>query len=144
MRVPNPMRALLTLSFVLACSHPPAAQAPAPRPPPAQTAAAELCPMDVAGVVLRVEPVEHGAALVFTTDKDVAEVRRRVRLMARAARASPARLLDDVPGGARIVFHPAGDIDGFREQLTAQADRFAGGECTSLMPPAPRNDIANR
>jgi hypothetical protein len=43
---------------------------------------AEMCPVQVQGTTARAEDVEGGAALVFTTTTDVAELRRRVAHMA--------------------------------------------------------------
>jgi hypothetical protein len=40
------------------------------------------CPMEVAGTTVRMEEVEGGAAMIFSTKSDVAELRRRVAAMA--------------------------------------------------------------
>jgi len=42
----------------------------------------EKCPMEVAGTSVRAEEVEGGAAMIFSTKGDVAELRRRVAAMA--------------------------------------------------------------
>ena len=54
----------------------------APRAPPA--AGDPACPVAVPGTSVTVEDADSGAALVFTTTGDVAELRRRVAAMAKA------------------------------------------------------------
>lgn len=152
--------AVTTGACCCARSTAPPARSPAPTHATAITPTAELvadlCPLHVPDTILRAEDVELGGALVFTTPGDVADLRRRVRLMAdvfdhnrdtlaRALEASatlpPAlRFVEDVAGGARIVFRPADTsaLDTFRQQIAQQAVRLARGQCPMLMPPRPQ------
>jgi hypothetical protein len=71
----------------------------------------DLCPMAVEGTVVEAGDIEGGAGLVFTTVRDVAELRRRVRLVARlhGERAGSPTLVvstDDVRDGARLNIRP--------------------------------------
>lgn len=59
-----------------------AAATPDPGAADASGEMAEHCPMQVSGTTARAEDVEGGAAIVFTTSGDVAELRRRVAHMA--------------------------------------------------------------
>jgi len=151
----------LALAAVSAC-----ASSPAPRPAvaaaPAQARAltpgelaADLCPLRVPNAKLTTEDVEDGSALAFTTTGDVADLRRRVRNLAdihgnyrqdlAAISVTPTlppadHFVEDVPGGARIVFKPAaGDANAlasFRGQVAAEADRLSTGRCPIAMPVA--------
>jgi hypothetical protein len=62
-------------------ARPPAEQAPARGPMMGQQDMQAMCPMMVEGTTVRAEEVEGGAALVFTTTGDVADLRRRVARM---------------------------------------------------------------
>lgn len=71
----------------------------------------DLCPMTVEGAIVEVEDIDGGSGLVFTTIGDVAELRRRVRLIARlhGERAGTPTLFvstDDVRDGARLNIRP--------------------------------------
>jgi hypothetical protein len=129
--------------------------ATAPRVVSLDTVIHDMCPLHVGAATVRAEELELGAALVFTTPGDVAELRRRVRLMAdmddrnRDAIATrlpegtalpPARrMLGDVEGGAQILFHAphAGALDELRASVAAQAASIADGACPVAMPRAP-------
>ncbi len=71
----------ITLAGVAACggSSQPAAQQPKANP---TTAADPSCPVTVPGTSVAVEDANTGAALVFVTTSDVAELRKRVATMA--------------------------------------------------------------
>jgi hypothetical protein len=142
-----------------------AASAPARQAPPAvatsprvaalDTLILDMCPMHVDAATVRAEELELGAALVFETTGDVAELRRRVRLMAdmdgrnreaiatRRPEGSPLpparRMLGDVEAGAQILFHAphASALDELRASVAAQAAAIADGACPVAMPRAP-------
>jgi hypothetical protein len=119
---------------------------------PAAQQVADLCPLRVADSVVMEQPVEHGVALVFTTPGDVADVRRRVRAMAdlhdmnrdliattvrtRRSMHAAARYVEDVDGGARIVFRPPHETDlfEFRQEVGFEVMRLRAGECPMIMP----------
>src|SRR6185503_15819830 len=102
------MRAsLLAVLGAAACASAPA-QRPAKAPQPAiahSSPRADACPLDLDGASVEVKDVEQGVALEFTSFDDVAELRRRVRLLADIRNADRNhRFLDDIEGGARIIF----------------------------------------
>lgn len=128
---------------------------PAPRAVLDAESVADLCPLGVPSAVVRVQELEIGLALEFTTSGDVADVRRRTRLMAdvrddlrdeiaRTKRSNQTlhaaeRYVEDVEGGARIVFLPphATDLHAYRLDLDAEAMRLRGGDCPMVMPQRP-------
>lgn len=77
----RPFSLAITLAAVGACggSSQPAAQQPKANP---TTAADPSCPVTVPGTSVSVEDTNTGAALVFVTTSDVAEIRKRVATMA--------------------------------------------------------------
>lgn len=77
----RPFSLAITLAAVTACggSSQPAAQQPKAT---ATTAADPSCPVTVPGTSVSVEDTNTGAALVFVTTSDVAELRKRVATMA--------------------------------------------------------------
>ena len=77
----RPFSLAITLAAVGACggSSQPAAQQPKANP---TTAADPSCPVTVPGTSVAVEDANTGAALVFVTTSDVAELRKRVATMA--------------------------------------------------------------
>ncbi len=158
--------ALSILAFAIGCAPAPKrAVAPARvagQPPIAQEthlALKDLCPLEVPSATVRADDIEIGAALVFTTGGpyggDVADLRRRVRHMAdihnhhrdwlatrmpeRALLPPSERQVDDVEGGARIVFK-AGEgaqMAELRDRVRAEARRLEAGTCPIAMPRAP-------
>lgn len=90
------------------------------------------CPLRLREAAVRVEPLESGAALVFTTTADVVELRQKVErtrktLIAEgAARAAHSRA-DHVERGIRLVFvaSSAADADRLRQELERYAARLA-------------------
>jgi hypothetical protein len=110
----------------------------------------ERCPMRVRGTRVVAAPTAGGAALTFTTEGDVRELRARVRemaarhdrVMASGHRGTgvmhgqigmpPARAtVVDVEGGARLVFTPTdgAQADELRAAARRHAQRMQGGEC---------------
>jgi mono/diheme cytochrome c family protein len=73
--------AALAAAVLVACPKSKPTTAP---PTPAPTAGDATCPVEVAGTSVTVEDTATGAALVFVTTGDVAELRRRVAAMAAA------------------------------------------------------------
>jgi hypothetical protein len=160
------IRAALMFIAWAACSTPAArrtqSQPVAALPPIArgtELALRDLCPLEVPSATVRAVDIEIGAALVFTTGGpyggDVADLRRRVRHMAdihnhhrdwiaarmpeRALLPPSNRHVDDVDGGARIVFEP-GDparVGELRESVRSEARRLQAGMCPVAMPQAP-------
>jgi hypothetical protein len=84
---------------------------------------AEMCPMGVAGTTATAEETENGVAMRFQTTGDVDAVRQRARAMAEhhaamgkdggmphpMPMAGVPATVEDVEGGARIVFTPTAD-----------------------------------
>ena len=130
------------------------AEAPGPRHGGGMMMDEGMCPMAVEGTSVTVEHVEGGAALVFTTTGDVADLRERVRGMAEmhARRHSEGMMghggghgggmmmpaaeasAEDVPSGARLVLRPAdpADLDVLRERVGMHAERMGAGECPMM------------
>src|SRR5436190_4870962 len=96
----------------------------------------DLCPMAVEGTVVEAEDIEGGVGLVFTTVADVAELRRRVRLIARlnAERAGTPTLAtttDDVADGARLNIRPLDParVISIRDSGRARAEVLDSATC---------------
>lgn len=129
------MSLLLASAAVAACASP----KPTPQLRLASEPVADICPTDVAATVVKSELLEDGTAYVFTTTGDVAELRRRVRLVARlhAQRGATDRAAnvmaatDDVPGGARLNLRPveAADVAPMQAAMPARAAGLAPGVC---------------
>src|SRR3954470_25010493 len=136
------MRALpALLLFAMACSpatapartpvHPVAAAAPAP---------ADDCPLALDGATVEVKEGGLGSALEFTSYGDVAELRRRVRLLGDVDHPTGHhRYVEDVDGGARIVFP-----SGLRPELAVFAQTMEGGACPVTLPNKPEDVIVTR
>lgn len=126
---------LLVSAAMLACATP----KPTPQLRLAHEPVADICPMDVAATVVKPELIDDGTAFVFTTTGDVAELRRRVRLIARlhAQRAATDRAsnimaaTDDVAGGARLNLRAieAADVAPMQAAMPARAAHLAPGIC---------------
>ncbi len=106
--------ALVTAALALgACggSSPPAAATT-----PAATAAADpSCPVEVPGTSVSVEDTSTGAAMVFVTTGDVAELRTRVTAMAakhNAHHGAMGALPDGTDGGGEHAGHDMGAMHG--------------------------------
>ncbi|HTL34630.1 MAG TPA: hypothetical protein VL326_15990 [Kofleriaceae bacterium] len=130
---------LVALLGVAACSASAPAQRPvkAPQPAVAQTApSADACPLHLDGASLEIKEVEQGVALEFTTYEDVSELRRRVRILGDIQHAEGKRFLEDVEGGARIVF-PAE----YHDQVVAIGDVMNKGACLTKLPTKPDEQI---
>lgn len=122
-----------------------------------------MCPMLVEGTTIHAMDVESGAALVFTTTGDLADLRRRAARMAamhnrhqahdggmmggRGMAMVPADArAEETEGGARIVFTPRdpSQLDALREHVERMAERMAAGHCPmmeggSTSAPAPQD-----
>ena len=136
------MRALpLLLLAVTACATSAPAQRPPKTPAVAQVAPrADTCPLALSGAQLEVKDLEQGVALEFTTYEDVSELRRRVRLLGDIQHAPAGRrYLEDVEGGARIVF-PAE----VKNQVVSVAQAMEGGACPITLPTKPDDRIVSR
>jgi len=136
------MRASLfgALLVISACSASAPAQRPvkAPQPVIAQASPlADTCPLALDGASLEVKDHEFGIALEFTSYDDVAELRRRVRLIADIRHADTNhRILEDVDGGARIVFP-----DEYRSQIVEIGKQIDAGACVAALPTKPDEQI---
>ena len=131
------MRASLLL-LLAACSASAPAQRPVKAPAVAQAAPrADVCPLALDGATVEVKDHDRGVALEFTSYDDVAELRRRVRLIGDIQHAHEhGRFLEDVEGGARIVFPPQ-----FREQVAAIGKQLDAGACVTSLPTKPDEQI---
>ena len=119
--------------------------APSNPPPPAGSAAQAsdpTCPLEVPGTSLTVEDTATGAALVFVTTGDAAELSKRAAAFAAMHNQhdGPADAMgmmfpqswkataQDIQGGARVEF--AGDDPAVvQSQLRMHAGHLASGSC---------------
>ena len=103
------------------------------------------CPIVVPGTSMSVEDAPNGAALVFVTTDNVAEVRKRAAALATmynkhegpqdamgmmiGSKATAA--VSEVPGGARVAFTAlkADDPAALKEELHMHAHHLTGGSC---------------
>lgn len=135
------MRIATVLSVICAtaCSTTaPSTTTTTPRPAKPQLASLDrdYCPLELDGATLAVKETELGVALEFTSYGDVAELRRRVRKLGHVETAvAHGRHLEDVDGGARIVF-PAE----LRREVEAVADQLDAGACVVVLPTTPATD----
>jgi hypothetical protein len=118
---------------------------------------AGMCPMAVEGTTVRAEDVEGGAAIVFTTTGDVAELRRRVAhmadmhnqhhgdghghmmgmhgMMAGGMMMPPATARsEEIEGGARLVLTPRdpAELANLRQHVHQHAEQMASGRCPMM------------
>jgi hypothetical protein len=114
-------------------------------PPPVSSAreaaeAREDCPADPYDARIGTETVEYGAALVFTTSENVADLRQRVATLELppAMRDADSRL-DNIYKGVRRVFESsaAENVNSLRQTVTAHARQMAI-ECGLSLVPAER------
>ncbi|MDB4958878.1 MAG: hypothetical protein JWO36_6447 [Myxococcales bacterium] len=147
----------LTLALVLAAcggsgnQNPPATVAkpkdtlPKEGAVPAKPADDPTCPILVPGTSISVEDAPNGAAFVFVTTGNVADVRKRATALAAMHDkhdgpaeamgmmiASKARAAaSDVPNGARVTFTAAKpeDAASVRDELRMHAHHLTGGTC---------------
>jgi hypothetical protein len=129
-----------------ACSSTTPATTTTPRPAKPHLASLDrdYCPLELDGATLAVKETELGVALEFTSFGDVAELRRRVRKFGDVETAArDGRHLEDVDGGARIVF-PAE----LRREVEAVAEQLDSGACVAVLPTKPTTgdvvDVARR
>jgi hypothetical protein len=104
------------------------------------------CPMGVPGTSVTVEDTERGAALVFVTTGDVAQVRARAKTLAAdlaAGRPTGHGMSDmitgasgatasDVERGARVGL-VAPDAGAIQAQIRMHAQHLASGSCKMAM-----------
>jgi TusA-related sulfurtransferase len=106
-----------------------------------------MCPMSVTGTAVAASDVTDGEALTFTTDGEVAELRTRVRAMAKIHNEPHAgnamngtsmpvsrATVTDVEGGAAlsIVTDAAGDVEDLRAAIRASAQRMRRNGCEMM------------
>ncbi|HUS32454.1 MAG TPA: hypothetical protein VMZ53_28330 [Kofleriaceae bacterium] len=126
-----------TFLGVAACSASAQRPAKAPQPVVAQAPVhADTCPLQLDGASLEVKELDQGVALEFTSFGDVAELRRQVRLLGDIRHAENRRFLEDVEGGARIVF-PAE----YKAQVVALGEQMEAGACVTSLPTKPDEQI---
>lgn len=111
-------RCLVLTSLLAACASAPppvtTARTPSQLLAEAPDTHEDMCPMTVPGAVVASEAIDGGTAFVFTTPGDVAELRRRVRTLARLhgqrvltqTRATLLVATDDVASGVRLNIRP--------------------------------------
>lgn len=103
----------------------------------------DTCPMTVPDASVEVQPIDGGTSLVFRTPGDVAELRRRVRTLARlhtfrvGERRDPLlATTDDISNGVRLNIRP---IDETRAPFVHSANVshvavLARGTCPTVAP----------
>jgi hypothetical protein len=132
------MRTSLVVAIlgVAACSAGAPAQRPVKAPQPVAVRA-DTCPLQLDGASVVFKELEQGVALEFTSFDDVSELRRRVRKLGDIQHASENhRYLEDVEGGARIVF-PAD----MKQQVSTIAQQMDTGACVTALPTKPDEQI---
>jgi hypothetical protein len=128
---------VVALFGVAACSASVPAQRPAKAPQPVVAVRTDTCPLHLDGASVVFKQLEQGVALEFTSYDDVSELRRRVRTLGDIQHAGEHhRYLEDVEGGARIVF-PAE----MKTQVFAIAQQMEGGACPTSLPTKPDEQI---
>jgi len=127
-----------------ACGSTPPAPPTTGKPEPAQPAGDPACPVEIAGTSVSVEDAPTGAALVFVTTGDVAELRKRVAAMAKQHNDHHAAMgpLPDGSGSA------AGGHDHHHDHQAQNgsgdhAGHASGGGMISVHSKAAAGDIAN-
>jgi hypothetical protein len=137
-------RILLGLVFALAAcgGKQPAPSNPTPPTPTSSTAGDPTCPLEVPGTSLTVEDTATGAALVFVTTGDAAELGKRAQAFAAMHNThdgpgdamgmmfpqSWKATAQDIQGGARVEFS-ADDPSVVQSQLRMHAGHLASGSC---------------
>jgi len=121
--------ALLTAALALgACG---GSSQPAATTTPAPTAAADpTCPVEVPGTSVSVEDTSTGAAMVFVTTGDVAELRARVTAMAakhNAHHGAMGALPDGTGAGGEHAGHDMGAMHGGGEHAGHDMSAMHGG-----------------
>ena len=130
----------LALVLLVACGGAPAKHEPAPPPPPA--ASDPTCPLEVAGTSISVEDTNDGAALVFVTTGDAAQVQTRADAFAAAhgtsatgfagmVAASAKVTAQHIDHGAKLVF--SGDAAAIQSELRMHAGHLSAGSCAMAM-----------
>lgn len=108
--------ALLTAALALGACGGSSQPATTTTPTPAPAAAADpTCPVEVPGTSVSVEDTSTGAAMVFVTTGDVAELRARVTAMAakhNAHHGAMGALPDGTGGGGEHAGHDMGAMHG--------------------------------
>jgi hypothetical protein len=141
------MKRLMLFVVLAACGGKGATQTNEPTTKPATPAAAgdPSCPLEVPGTSVTVEDTANGAALVFVTTSDAAQVRTRAQAFATMHNAhnGPASAMGmmfpadwhaeakDAEGGARVEFaaaKPAGAAD-LQSMLRMHAGHLTSGTC---------------
>lgn len=136
------MRSLALLLFV-ACGQPAKHEATAP-PPAAAAAKDPTCPLEVPGTSVTVEDTTDGAAMVFVTTGDSADVQARAdafaaqhatatgdtfaAMVAKNATVTAQR----IDHGAKLVFSGA-DAAAIQSELRMHAGHLTSGSCAMAM-----------
>lgn len=114
MRITSLLFASLVTLGAIGCG---GSSATSPTTTPGQSDDDLSCPVSVAGTSVTVEDTDRGAALVFVTTGDVAEVRKRVAAMAtmhndQHAAMGPLPTGDETGGGGHAGHDMGGDMGG--------------------------------
>jgi hypothetical protein len=142
------MRTVCIVALVLfACGHPDHTGPRDPAPHPA-TGGDPSCPVLVPGTSVSVEDTPTGAAFVFVTTGDVADVRKRAATLAamHANHDGPAMAMgmmisttstaatSEVDKGARVTFTAKpDDVGALQSELRMHAQHLGGGTCEMAM-----------
>ena len=119
------------------------------------------CPMEVPGAKVAVAEVKGEAALDFTTNGDVIDLRKRVRafgasqsvgaiapqgasgdtqgsggreMQGAVAHVAAKATFQDLPNGVRVIFTPLdqGQVDALRTQIAHEVAQLNQGDCSDL------------
>lgn len=135
------MRSLVLL-LLLACGQP---AKPGPTVPAPTGTSDPTCPLEVAGTSITVEDTIDGAAMVFVTTGNAADVQARTDAFA-AAHAHPADKTSfaamvapsanvtsqHIDHGAKLVF-AGGDAAAIQSELRMHAAHLSAGSCSMAM-----------
>ena len=116
----------LVFSLVAACGGA-ATPASSPTPKPTTAASDPACPVAVAGTSVTVEDASTGAALVFVTTGDIADVRRRAAAMAEMHNKHHGAMGPLPDGAAAGGEHAGHDMSGHAGHDRSGHSKDAGG-----------------
>ena len=116
----------LTLGALVACGGSAPKTSTTQSAPPA-AAADPLCPVEVPGTSVTVEDTATGAALVFVTTGDAAELRRRVVAIAQMHNEHHAKM-GPLPDGAGASSHEGHDMSGQGHDMSGHQGHDMSGK----------------
>ena len=137
------MRSLVAVFLVASCGGQPAKHEPTVPPPPSH-ASDPTCPLEVPGTSITVEDTNDGAAFVFVTTGDAADVQKHADAFAAAhatasgdsfaamVAKSAQVTAQHVDHGAKIVF-AGSDAGAIQSELRMHAAHLSAGSCAMAM-----------